>query len=338
MEEEAYLVEGYMDVISLSQSGLENVVAVSGTAFTAEQARLLKRFCQKVIMLFDGDEAGINASLRHMKTLIEADFDVRVVLFPTDEDPDSYMQKHGLSGFREYLKLKEQNFVEFILHILLLNKSEDPIAQAHAARSIAEHVALLKDPLKRTAYISQASRLMSWEEQVLINEVNKMRVQAGRGQKNVEDFQPVFQSGTRHRQVEDKEDYQEKQLLRTLVLHSDKQFDEELSVAGFIFKELEEEELWPATEPYSSVISGAFEHFKEGKTLNEHYFIRHPLSSGMAADILSSKYRLSDAWETNYEKYISTEEKNYKKEVIENLNYLKLQVFDHLLFVGLFFR
>ena len=100
-----------MDVVSLNQSGVENVVAASGTAFTEEQARLLKRFTHNITMLFDGDVAGVNASLKHIKTLLEADLNVKVALFPADEDPDSFIQKRGTSEFQNYVANRSQNFI-----------------------------------------------------------------------------------------------------------------------------------------------------------------------------------------------------------------------------------
>lgn len=116
-----------MDVVSLNQSGVENVIAASGTAFTEEQARLIKRFTHNITMLFDGDVAGVNASLKHIKTLLAADLNVEVALFPPDEDPDSFIQKRGTSAFKEYVTEKSQNFIGLIAEVTLGNQKNDPI-------------------------------------------------------------------------------------------------------------------------------------------------------------------------------------------------------------------
>ena len=121
-----------------------------------------------------------------------------------------------------------------------------------------------------------------------------------------------------------KENHQEKQLLRTLILFADKEYEEEKTVAAFIFEDLKTDGFWPESEPYVQIFDQAYEYWKENQGINELFFIRNPLCSRLAADFLANTYQLSDAWEKNYEKFIPTEEKNFKKEVIENLNYLKL--------------
>ncbi|MBR9861631.1 DNA primase [bacterium] len=319
-EDRVFLVEGYLDVISLSQAGIENVVAVSGTAFTEEQAKLLKRFCSHATLLFDGDEAGINASLKHIQTLIKAGFSVDIALFEDGEDPDSYVQKHGTDGFNSFVETGSKNFVQFIASTEITAGKEDPIEKAQAVRKIAEHISLIQDPLSRMAFINQTSKLLDFNERLIIDEVNKMRGGARIPESSVPDFPPPPIE-----EPVDTKNYQEYDLLKSLILYADREFDEDLSVAQFIFNELNEEELWPETEPYAEIFRQAYAHFEETGSLNELYFIRLPEASKFAADFLSSKYQLSEHWETDYEKFIPTDDKNYKKQVIENLNYLKLQ-------------
>ena len=171
-----FLVEGYMDVVSLHQSGVDNVVAASGTAFTEEQARLIKRFTHNVTMLFDGDEAGVNASLKHVQTLLAADINVQVVLFPAEEDPDSFIQKRGSTAFHQYVSDTSKNFVELIQAVKLAKNPSDPIQKAEAARLVAENIAALPDPLKRAAFITETSNNLDIPERIIIAEVNKFRV------------------------------------------------------------------------------------------------------------------------------------------------------------------
>ncbi len=344
LKDRAFLVEGYMDVVSLNQSGVENVIAASGTAFTEEQARLIKRFTHNITMLFDGDVAGVNASLKHIKTLLAADLNVEVALFPPDEDPDSFIQKRGTSAFKEYVTEKSQNFIGLIAEVTLGNQKNDPIKKAETARSIAENIAALPDPLKRAAFINETANLLQIPERVLIDEVNKFK-QENRKQKEQEqrreeriqekqnssdtsssyNYVPEFTSfTTAEALLVDKKSYQEQDLLKTLILFADQEFDEEHSVAEYIFKELQEEEIWPVSKEFETVFKDAYAYLLEHKMLNELYFIRNPSTSKMAAGILSQRHKLSPGWEDNFEKIVKTEDDNYKHQVVQNLNYLKL--------------
>ncbi len=328
--ETVYVVEGYMDVLSLSQSGVENVVAVSGTAFTEEQARLLKRFSTEAILLFDGDEAGINASLKHINTLLKFDINTKIVLFPADEDPDSFIQKHGKQGFDDYVAKEAKDFVNFIAAVKLKGKENDPVAKATVGRLITESIAHIPDPLKRAAFINEAATSLGWQERILIEETNKFRVSQLK-QKNSGSEVYVPSIASQPQEIEQKKDiknYQEYDLLKTLILFADKEFNEEANVANFIFKELEEEDLWPETPEVMEIFKLAKEHLSADGVLDQMFFVRNPLSSRIAADLISGGYTLSEGWESRYDKFIPTDEENYKKLVVENLNYLKLNKID----------
>lgn len=321
----AYLVEGYMDVISLSQSGVENVVAVSGTSFTEEQARLLKRFTKNAVLLFDGDEAGVNASMKHIQTLLSNDMNAKVVLFPETEDPDSYIQKNGKSGFEEFVQNQAKNFVEFIVAVKLKGKVNDPLSKAEVARTLTENIAQIPDPLKRTAFVNEAARLLEWNERSLIEETNKFRLhnlKKGRGEDSV--YVPQFETAENPLQEADTRNHQEYDMLKALILYADKEFDEEQTVAQLIFKEIKTAEIEMESKEVAQIFEMAKDQLKEGRELNPSWFLRHPISSKITAEFLSSAYDLSHGWEERYEKFIKTEEDNYKKIVVENLNYLKL--------------
>ncbi|MFY0644846.1 MAG: DNA primase [Bacteroidia bacterium] len=320
----AFIVEGYMDVLSLSQAGIENVVAVSGTAFTEEQAKLLKRFTPEASLLFDGDEAGVNASLKHINTLLSHDINTSVVIFPEGEDPDSYTQANGKEGLLSFVEDKQMDFVHFIASVKL--KGEDPVAKANSARLIAESIAQIPDPLKRAAFISEGSKLLGWQERVLNEEANKIRVQQLK-QGNKESYVPQesFSPQPPPEIVEDKKNYQEWALLKSLILYSDKEFNEEQDVASFIFNELIMEEIWPETEVVKQVMHQAHEHWKENETLDQMFFVRNPLSSHFAADCIAGQHTLSEGWVKNYDKFVPTSEDTYRKDVVENLNYIKLK-------------
>ncbi len=168
-----YMVEGYTDVISLHQHGVENVVATSGTSLTPGQARLVKRQTSNVTLLYDGDKAGIKAALRGVDVLLEADLNVRVVILPDGEDPDSYMQKVGTTAFTEYLDKTKQDFLFFKADLLLDEAGDDIAARSAAIRSSIATLALVDDPLKRANYLQKFTIKLGLEESLLINLVNQ---------------------------------------------------------------------------------------------------------------------------------------------------------------------
>ncbi|MCP9235375.1 DNA primase [Lewinella sp. JB7] len=168
-----YMVEGYTDVISLHQNGVKNVVATSGTSLTTGQAKLVKRFTENVTLLYDGDKAGIKAALRGVDVLLTADLNVRVVVLPEGQDPDSYMQAVGSTKFEEYLEEQRKDFLFFKADLLLEEAGEDVSRRTAAIRDIGATLALVEDPLKRAAYLQQFSGRLGIQEQLLVNLVNK---------------------------------------------------------------------------------------------------------------------------------------------------------------------
>ena len=167
-----YMVEGYTDVVSLHQNGVTNVVATSGTSLTPGQARLIKRQTENVTLLYDGDKAGIKAALRGVDVLLLEGLNVRVVLLPDGEDPDSYMQTVGTTAFEDYLTTKRQDFLFFKSDLLLEEAGDDVAGRSSAIRSSIATLALVEDPLKRQGYLQQFSQRLGLEESLLINLVN----------------------------------------------------------------------------------------------------------------------------------------------------------------------
>lgn len=168
-----YMVEGYTDVISLHQNGVENVVATSGTSLTPGQARLVKRQTENVTLLYDGDKAGIKAALRGVDVLLIEGLNVRVVILPEGEDPDSYMQKVGVTAFTEFLEKTKRDFLFFKADLLLEEAGDDVAARSAAIRSSIATLALVEDPLKRAGYLQQFTGRLGLEESLLINLVNQ---------------------------------------------------------------------------------------------------------------------------------------------------------------------
>ena len=173
-QEVCYLVEGYLDVLSLYQGGIKNVVASSGTSLTEGQIRLIKRYSDNVTVLYDGDAAGIKASLRGTDLLLEGGLNVRVVLFPDGDDPDSYIRKVGDQRFTEYIETKSQDFITFKTTLVAREASGDPVKKAEAIRDVLNSIAKVPDAIKRQVFLQQTSATFGIDEQVLITEYNKL--------------------------------------------------------------------------------------------------------------------------------------------------------------------
>lgn len=170
-----FMVEGYTDVISMHQAGIENVVASSGTSLTEGQIQLVKRFTQNITVLYDGDAAGIKAALRGTDMLLAADMNVKVAVLPEGEDPDSFVSKNGQSGFESFIEEQATDFIIFKIKILLKDVANDPVKKTDAIRSIVESLAHIPDPIKRSLYIKQCSQSLEVDERIIVNEVNKQK-------------------------------------------------------------------------------------------------------------------------------------------------------------------
>jgi DNA primase len=173
-EELCYLVEGYLDVLSLHQGGIKNVVASSGTSLTEGQIRLIKRYTDNVTVLYDGDAAGIKASLRGIDLLLEGGLNVRVVLFPDGDDPDSYIRKVGDQRFADYVENQSQDFIAFKTTLVAREASADPVKKAEAIREVLQSIAKVPDGLKRQVFLQQTAGVFGFDEQVIITEYNKL--------------------------------------------------------------------------------------------------------------------------------------------------------------------
>ena len=175
-----YLVEGYTDVISLHQAGIENVVASSGTSLTIEQIRLIGRFTQNITVLYDGDTAGIKASLRGMDMILEEGLNVKLVVFPEGEDPDSYVQKIGSEDFLKHIQKDATDFITFKAELFLKEAGNDPFKRAELIKDMVGSISKIPDSIKRSIFFQKTASLMQIDEQLLISESNKITIERGR--------------------------------------------------------------------------------------------------------------------------------------------------------------
>ena len=175
-EDRCFMVEGYTDVLSMHQAGIENVVSSSGTALTTGQIRLIRRFTQNMTVLYDGDAAGISAALRGIDLLLEEGLNVKVVLLPKGEDPDSFARKQNAESFNKFIVENEVDFIRFKAQLLLNETKEDPVKRAGLISNIVESIALIPGGIKRSVYVKDSANMLQINEKLLIQEVNKIRL------------------------------------------------------------------------------------------------------------------------------------------------------------------
>ena len=183
----AILVEGYLDVISMHQAGIENVVSSSGTSLTTEQIRLLGRFTKNITVIYDGDAAGIHASLRGIDMILKEGMNVRVVLLPEPEDPDSFARAHTADEVQEYIRANEQDFLAFKARLLLKDAEGDPIRKAALIGDMVQSIAQIPDAIQRSVFIKECARIMDIDEQILISEVARKRLTSS-GDRETDEF------------------------------------------------------------------------------------------------------------------------------------------------------
>ena len=176
------LVEGYTDVVSMHQSGMENVVASSGTSLTVEQIKLVKRFTNNITLLFDGDAAGLKAALRGVNLILQEGMNVKVLTFPDGEDPDSYAKKVSSEELENYINSEAKDFIEFKCSLLLGEAKEDPIKRAELIKDVAATIALIPDTISRTVYAQSSSKILGISEQLIFTSIEQSR--SGKSQNN----------------------------------------------------------------------------------------------------------------------------------------------------------
>ncbi len=321
--EKCYLVEGYTDVMSLHEAGVENVVASSGTSLTREQVRLIKRFTPNITILYDGDEAGIKASMRGIDIVLEEGLNVKIVLLPEGEDPDSYSKKISNEDFITFLGNNEVDFIKFKTNLLLKDSGDDPLEKANVIKEIVKSIAVIPDTIPRTIYIKECSLLLDIPEEILYNEVNRLRRQKifqDRGKYPDSKFLPVSPPEIKTRDVTQKGDLpSEKEIIRLLlkygtaeyqrILNKEEGSEEIISVADHIVSEIVSDELDFENANFERI----FDEFKfaheQGNIIEDLFFVKHgdPEISKISADLLSDSEPLSKIWSSK-QTYVETEE------------------------------
>lgn len=357
-----YLVEGYADVIAMHQAGVENVVASSGTSLTTGQIRLISRFTKNVVILYDGDEAGIKASLRGTDMLLEEGLNVKVLLFPDGNDPDSYVKQVGSAAFKEYIEQHQEDFIFYKTHILLKDAHDDPIKRAEVIREVVQSIALIPDEIKVSLFIRQCSTLLDIEERVLLSELNKMRISKARSQEKK--AQAASKQGAvtvspqespadlfltdEERGVGSSNEptvatsftsdiLQEREIIRILLNYGQElvtwEGDGDTPVAPYLLGSIEDVTFEDAA---SAKIVEEFRRKAENfEVPDAKYFVssQDPEVSALAIDCVASKYEVSPKWNDEKRKiYVSQEIEHLKDLVIQAIYRIKKRKFEREMF------
>ncbi len=308
--DKCFLVEGYTDVISLHMSGVENVVASSGTSLTEDQIRLIQRFTQNITILFDGDEAGIKASLRGTDMILKQGMNVRVVSFPEGEDPDSFARSHSSSEFIEYINQNEEDFIRFKTKLLSKDAKNDPIKKAALISEVVKSIALIDNNIKQAVYIQDCSEFLNIEEKVIYSEIVKIRKKLIESERKSTTVRPAYNENAGipaiPSYVEDVfYEVQEKEIIRLMLLYGShhigyyEESKSDITVAEYIINELRNDKLEIKNLVYYKVFNEVEALLLKGEIINESYFINHsdPEISQISADLCSVNYTLSKLWE-----------------------------------------
>ena len=315
--DKCFLVEGYTDVISMYQSGVENVVASSGTALTSGQINLIRRLTNNITVIYDGDSAGIKAAIRGIDLLLEEGMNVKVVLLPDGEDPDSFARKHNAFEFSLYIQQKETDFIRFKTQLLLDEAGNDPIKKASLISDILQSIAFIPDIIIRSVYIKDCSDLLEIKEQTLINELNKIRLKKRTAvaatpvsQTPVSDTSAPSNSpqggeispsigGVGGGVISPFKPYEEA-LLRYVIQYGERmlydytQEDERviIRVAEYIYSELKQDDLILLTPEYRKILEETVERCHEPNFSAARFFLYHPdpVVSRIAVHLSDEKY------------------------------------------------
>lgn len=341
-EKFCFLVEGYMDVIAMHQAGVENVVASSGTALTAGQIKLVQRFTNDIIISYDGDQAGITAALKGIDLLLEEGMNVKVLLFPDGDDPDSYSKKVGTQELKDFIVNNAQNFISYKANILTKGTNNDPLKKAEAIKKIVESIALIPDAIYRSVYVKECGRIMEVDEQILLSELNKIR------NKNFNDkrgLSPALSkgegadTGSHLESYEEKKEHtiadaehQEKDIIRLLInygaqlvkVNSENEDGESIevdaSVAQVLIEELQKDNIVLENLLYNSMFNEFVQHLEKDAIPDTNYFISHENSAicSLTIDLISSPYTLAN-WEQHG--IFPTKEEAVLKRSVDNAIY-----------------
>ncbi len=343
--DECLLVEGYTDVISLHQAGIENVVASGGTSLTPDQLRLIKKYTSNLTILYDGDAAGIKAAQRGMDLAFEESLQVKLVLIPNQEDPDSYVRKMGAAAFLDLISENKKDFILFQLETSLAAAGDDSNRKAQLVNQIAETISRInkaEDFTRQQDYIRRSSELLKVDENGLNTLVNKFirervskfenraTVSARNKQEEAGPFSPEIDEGLLD--LLNKDEQQERAIVRSLLEFGLKPWNEEKRVADYMLQEFVDEDMMD-NKSLINILHIYREWYDQGlePTARNFLYQEDQQLSTLVVSIMDFPFEVSENWKTFFEGKISTREELYKEEVQSTLTYLKLRKIHRLM-------
>ena len=316
-----YIVEGYTDVISMHQNGIENVVSASGTALTLEQIKLINRLAQNVVLLFDGDNAGIKATYKSINMILKEGMNVKIAAFPEGDDPDSFAKKLSNEDFTKFLTTEAIDFIDYKINISELNTIDDPTKITNIKRDIIESISCIPDSLNRSQYCKTYSRKLDIAESILLGEVAKARA-------SVSSFEPISTRNTINQQPKSKPKEKlssigklfklEEEILRLLINYGNDTFtidDEQESVASLIISDLNADNITFTNPDFHTMYTEIIIVIEERGNIDLQYFINHQNQeiSQKAIDLISSKHSISNNWVDRHKIYTGREDEKIRK-------------------------
>jgi len=345
--DECLLVEGYTDVVSLHQAGIENVVASGGTSLTPDQLRLVKKYTNNLTIIYDGDSAGIKAALRGLDLALEESLNVKLVLIPDKEDPDSYVNKVGPTAFAKFIAENKKDFILFQLGIMLQDAGTDTNKKSAVVNQVAETISKInkaEDFTKQQDYIKQCAELLKIEEgglHALVNKFIREKINKEEGRINREEAASKNNEPTHVEQEEDalallnKDEPHERAMVRSLLEFGLKTWDEHQRVADHVFAEIALNNLEELIDNKNliALVNTYKTWYEQGIEPTAKNFLYHEddLVRNLAIAVMDYNYEISPNWKDVYEGKIDTREDLYKEEVFSTVNYLKLRKIKRLI-------
>ena len=327
-EDKCILVEGYTDVISLYQIGIKNVVSSSGTSLTNNQIKLISRYTKNITILFDGDEAGLSASLRGMNLILENDLNVKIVSLPENEDPDSLSKKLDESKFKEFLKSRETDLINYKVKILNENYKNDPVRKSDMIFDIVKSISKITNSIKRSVFIKETSNSLNINENSLITEMNKLLIN-----KNTQKPNKILKETNDSEnkiEINNVINHHERECVRMLVNYGKSDFEilglDRKSFIEYFLREIEDVDF--TNKSYIKIIKTFKEEFQQNNIIDINHFLSEKYNDikNDVIDLSTSKYEISSKWKEKFNIHVTDESDSLKKTTYNNILRLKFRL------------
>ena len=329
-DDNCYLVEGYTDVISLFQIDINNVVSSSGTSLTSDQIKLISRYTKNITILFDGDKAGMDASLRGMDLILENDMNVKIVSFPEGEDPDSYSKKVGKEKFQEFVKSNGTNLINYKINLLNKKYKDDPVKKSEMIFDIVRSISKIPNSIKRSVFLKEASNSLDISEQALISEMNKLLIGKENKSFPLNNLINKKEENKDEKNISSAINFYERECVRMLVNYGTTDFEviglDRKSFIDYFLNEIEDVEF--ENKNYLKIIDVFKREYKNDSIIDIKYFMTDEFNDikDDIIDLSANKYEISKQWKDKFNIHVSEETDSLKKTTYTNILRLKFRL------------